>query len=116
MDLDAATAKKAWLRVLARFTEPVPGQEGRIRVRVNAAQAESGVISVERRGDVAAGSRYREYTGQELDVGDDLFLIVFSESAPTTEQPDRVCEYAHTIFWTEIASIHVQRTRWLGAE
>src|SRR3954451_2811767 len=98
MDLDPATAKKAWLRVLARFTEPVPGQEGRIRVRVNAAQGESGAISIERRAEGAAGSRYREYAGAELDVGDELVLIVFTHSDSTGEQPDRVSEYAHTIF------------------
>src|SRR5258707_1015073 len=61
----AALAKKAWMRVISRFTEPVQGDGSRVRVRVNT-ESESGKVCVECRGGCEGCPHGRSFTGREL--------------------------------------------------
>jgi hypothetical protein len=105
----AALAKTAWLRVIRRFTEPVPGEQSRVRVQ---AEGEAGRVSVECRGGPEGQPSWRTFSGSELDVGDDFFLTIFlQEESRASQQHGVASEHSFTIPWTEIACLHFERSR-----
>src|SRR5438105_1529004 len=70
----AAAAKKSWLRIIRRFTEPVPGKKRRLRV-LDSEEPNRGEIVIEF--GRSPGQPARCLSGYELDAADKLCLSLF---------------------------------------
>jgi hypothetical protein len=99
-----AAAKKFWVKVIRRFTEPVPAKKGRLRVR-DSGDPNRGSIEVR-------CATYRLVVGNdrarhELDVSDKQCLTLFQSETPAREKGEQpwVKELSVPIPWTEIANI-----------
>jgi len=93
----ARTARAFWLPVLGSFTEPVNGQETRLRVR-GGARARQGRIIVE------CGVGRDERSGQEVDVSSPLCLVLVDRK--TTGR--RATEVTSFIPWTDVMAVRVE--------
>src|SRR5437016_28801 len=104
---EATTAARAsWLRIVQRFTEPVPENESRLRVR-GSEGSRSPSIWVGLRGSVN-GERASAHAGTEVDVTDKQFLLLFSKVDSDNHEP---CCRTTAIPWTEISSIQFEPSR-----
>jgi hypothetical protein len=109
-----AAAKKFWLKVICRFTEPVPGNKSRCRVR-DSGEPNRGAIEIDCGRYVPAASLRRDISwGHELDVSDKQCLTIFRHEGPmcwTGDEDRRVRELAMPIPWTEIVNIQFEVRR-----
>jgi hypothetical protein len=108
-----AAAKKFWVKVIRRFTEPVSARKGRLRVR-DSGEPNRGSIEVRCGGYrlIVGNDRARH----ELDVSDKQCLTLFQNEEPTQidDEHQWAKELSIPIPWTEIANI--QFTVWRPAE
>src|SRR5262249_23675993 len=108
----AAAARKFWLKAIRRFTEPVPEKKGRLRVR-HSGNARRSAIRVETRRVISDGrgvSYPQRVRGDEADVADKLFLLLFAEE----RDPDgggEVTQSTTAIPWTDIGNVSFEVTR-----
>jgi hypothetical protein len=109
-----ASAKKFWLKIIRRFTEPVPAKKGHVRVRESGEPNLGDIVVMH--GAAATEGRGR-CCGDELDTSDPLCLAVFRrrEVNYAGEGP-RLEESSFPIPWTEIVNItfEVRRPVTLG--
>jgi hypothetical protein len=115
---DTAAARKRWLDVLERFTEPVPGQEGWFQIR-GSQEFGSGLLVVEYGAlpeplSPASESRRRKPVtfGSQFDPGNSFCLILRGQGGlrQFEELPERYRQSADCITlipWTEIVSLHL---------
>jgi hypothetical protein len=111
----AAAAKKIWLKVIRRFTEPVPGKKGRLRV-MHSERPNSGSIIVEYGRCLAStgrvGDREGMAQGHELEVTDKLFLTLYRTTRlPPTQHRGYDEDCITPIPWAEIANIRFEVIR-----
>jgi hypothetical protein len=100
---DVAAAKKMWLPIIRRCTEPVSGNKGRLRP-VEAESPTQGRIVI----DYQRGPRYGQYRGSEVDISDKMFLLLFDREPAG---PKSVIESTIPVLWTDIINIRFEIER-----
>jgi hypothetical protein len=112
----ATAAKKFWLKIIRRFTEPVPGKKGRLRAR-DSAEPNRGRITIE----CARRSAVKLFSGSELDISDKLCVTLFVNDKPVPSSGHGggqrwVRESAIPVPWTEVVNIRFKVDRLVGPE
>jgi hypothetical protein len=104
----ASAAKKVWVPIIRRCTEPVPGAKSHLRPR-NAGAPNRGRILIEYERSSGRG----QLSGCELDISDKLFLLLLSRDEPRQNIADGAgaLDAATPILWTEIVSVRFETER-----
>ncbi len=103
---EATTARTSWLRIVQRFTEPVPENEGRLRV-LGSEGPRHPSLSIGLRGRTN-GEKPCAYVGTEVDVTDKQILLLFHKVGDESNEP----RWRTTaIPWTEISNIQFEGDR-----
>ena len=115
-----AAARQFWLKVIRRFTEPVPGRKRYVRVR-DSGVPNRGRIEVDcGRGwaglsDLDASRLPRNHlSAHELDVSDKLCLVLFRRDEPSPGDADNdawVSEVSIPVPWTEVVRLRFEVQR-----
>ncbi len=114
----AAAARKFWLKVLHRFTEPVPGTKGHLRLPRTDPTEEPRILiecaPLVSRGCNGGGSR--TWVGREVRVDDKGYLLLFGERVLDRRPGDpdghlRVAAFSAPVLWTDIINIRFESER-----
>jgi hypothetical protein len=111
----ASAAKKCWLKVLHRFTKHVP--EKKNRLRLPDAEPGAGRILVECSLPASrSGAESRTWAGDEVDVADKDYLVLFGRRAVDRRPEDpgshlRIAESSIPVLWTDIVNIRFEVER-----